>query len=64
MRKTLVSARDRIIKQQQLKLVKEGIAAINRIQEFFDYVDVQYDIDRLKAYMELDGDDLYLKGLY
>ena len=59
MRKTLVSARDRIIKQQQLKLVKEGIAAINRIQDFFDCVDVQYDIDRLKAYMELDGDDLY-----
>ena len=33
---------------------KEDIATINRIQEFFDYVDVQYDIDRLKAYMELD----------
>ena len=56
MRKTLTSARDRIIKQQQLKLVKEGIAAIDEIQESFDYVDVQYDIDRLKAYMELDGD--------
>lgn len=56
MRKTLISARDRITKQQQLKLVKEGIAAIDRIQESFDYVDVQYDIDRLKAYMELDGD--------
>jgi hypothetical protein len=56
MRKTLTSARDRIIKQQQLKLVKEGIAAIDRIQESFDYVDVQYDIDRLKAYMELDKD--------
>lgn len=56
MRKTLISARDRIIKQQQLKLVKEGIAAINEIQESFDYVDVQYDIDRLKAYIELDGD--------
>lgn len=55
MRKTLISARDRITKQQQLKLVKEGIAAIDRIQESFDYVDVQYDIDRLKAYMELDG---------
>ena len=55
MRKTLISARDRIIKQQKLKLVKEGIAAIDRIQESFDYVDVQYDIDRLKAYMELDG---------
>lgn len=55
MRETLISARDRIIKQQQLKLVKEGIAAIDRIQESFDYVDVQYDIDRLKAYMELDG---------
>lgn len=54
MRKTLISARDRITKQQQLKLVKEGIAAIDRIQESFDYVDVQYDIDRLKAYMELD----------
>ena len=59
MRETLVSARDRIIKQQQLKLVKEGIAAINRIQDSFDCVDVQYDIDRLKAYMELDGDDIY-----
>lgn len=56
MRKTLISARDRIIKQQKLKLVKEGIAAIDRIQESFDYVDVQYDIDRLKAYIELDGD--------
>lgn len=56
MRKLLISARDRIIKQQRLKLVKEGIAAIDRIQESFDYVDVQYDIDRLKAYMELDGD--------
>lgn len=56
MRKTLTSARDRIIKQQKLKLVKEGIAAIDRIQESFDYVDVQYDIDRLKAYMELDKD--------
>ena len=55
-RKTLTSARDRIIKQQRLKLVKEGIAAIDRIQESFDYVDVQYDIGRLKAYMELDGD--------
>lgn len=54
--KTLVSARDKIIKQQQLKLVKEGIAAIDRIQESFDYADVQYDIDRLKAYMELDGE--------
>ena len=54
MRKTLISARDRIIKQQQLKLVKEGIAAIDRIQESFDYVDVQYDIDRLKAYIEVD----------
>ena len=54
MRKTLISARDRIIKQQKLTLVKEGIAAIDRIQESFDYVDVQYDIDRLKAYMELD----------
>ena len=59
MRETLISARDRIIKQQQLKLVKEGIAAIDRIQESFDYVDVQYDIDRLKAYIELDGDDSY-----
>ena len=59
MRETLVSARDRIIKQQQLKLVKEGIAAINRIQDSFDYVDIQYDIDRLKAYIELDGDDPY-----
>ena len=56
MRTTLISARDRIIKQQQLKSVKEGIAAIDRIQESFDYVDVQYDIDRLKAYMELDED--------
>lgn len=56
MQKTLISPRDRIIKQQKLKLVKEGIAAINRIQESFDYVDVQYDIDRLKAYIELDGD--------
>lgn len=56
MRKPLISARDRIIKQQQLKLVKEGIAAIDRIQESSDYIDVQYDIDRLKAYMELDGD--------
>lgn len=56
MRKTLISARDRITKQQQLKLVKEGIAAIDRIQESFDYVDVQYDIDRLKAYIELDKD--------
>lgn len=55
MQKTLISARDRIIKQQKLKLVKEGIAAIDRIQESFDYVDVQYDIDRLKAYIELDG---------
>ena len=55
MRETLISARNRIIKQQQLKLVKEGIAAIDRIQESFDYVDVQYDIDRLKAYIELDG---------
>ena len=54
MQKTLISARDRIIKQQKLKLVKEGIAAIDRIQESFDYVDVQYDIDRLKAYIELD----------
>ena len=54
MRKTLISARDRIIKQQKLTLVKEGIAAIDRIQESFDYVAVQYDIDRLKAYMELD----------
>ena len=54
MRKTLISARDRIIKQQKLKLVKEGIAAIDEIQESFDYVDVQYDIDRLKAYIELD----------
>lgn len=56
MRKTLTSARDRIIKQQKLKLVKEGIAAIDEIQESFDYVDVQYDIDRLKAYIELDKD--------
>lgn len=56
MQKTLISARDRITKQQQLKLVKEGVAAIDRIQESFDYVDIQYDIDRLKAYMELDGD--------
>lgn len=56
MRKTLISARDRIIKQQQLKSVKEGIAAIDEIQKSFDYVDVQYDIDRLKAYIELDGD--------
>lgn len=54
MRKTLISARDRIIKQQKLKLVKEGIAAIDRIQESFDYIDVQHDIDRLKTYMELD----------
>ena len=38
---------------------KEDIAAINRIQDFFDCVDVQYYIDRLKAYIELDGDDLY-----
>lgn len=59
MRETLVSARDRIIKQQQLKVVKEGVAAINRIQDSFDCVDVQYDIDRLKAYMELDGGDPY-----
>ena len=59
MRKTLISARDRIIKQQKLTLIKEGIAAIDRIQESFDYVDVQYDIDRLKAYMKLDKDDLY-----
>ena len=59
MRETLISARNRIIKQQQLKLVKEGIAAIDRIQESFDYVDVQYDIDRLKAYMELNEDDPY-----
>lgn len=56
MRTTLISARDRIIKQKQLKTVKEGIAAIDRIQESFDYVDVQYDIDRLKAYMKLDED--------
>lgn len=56
MRTTLISARDRIIKQKQLKTVKEGIAAIDRIQESFDYVDVQYDIDRLKAYMKLDKD--------
>lgn len=56
MRKTLISARDRIIKQKQLKVVKEGIAAIDRIQASFDYVDVQYDIDRLKAYMKLDED--------
>ena len=56
MRKTLISARDRIVKQKQLKIVKEGIAAIDRIQESFDYVDVQYDIDRLKAYMKLDED--------
>lgn len=56
MRTTLISARDRIVKQKQLKTVKEGIAAIDRIQEFFDYVDVQYDIDRLKAYMKLDED--------
>ena len=38
---------------------KEDVAVINRIQDSFDCVDVQYDIDRLKAYMELDGDDLY-----
>lgn len=56
MRTTLISARDRIIKQKQLKVVKEGIAAIDRIQASFDYVDVQYDIDRLKAYMKLDED--------
>ena len=56
MRTTLISARDRIIKQKQLKVVKEGIAAIDRIQASFDYVDVQYDIDRLKAYMKLDKD--------
>lgn len=56
MRKTLISARDRIVKQKQLKVVKEGIAAIDRIQTSFDYVDVQYDIDRLKAYMKLDED--------
>lgn len=56
MRTTLISARDRIIKQKQLKTVKEGIAAIDRIQASFDYVDVQYDIDRLKAYMKLDED--------
>ena len=56
MRTTLISARDRIVKQKQLKTVKEGIAAIDRIQESFDYVDVQYDIDRLKAYMKLDED--------
>lgn len=56
MRKTLISARDRIIKQKQLKLVKEGIAAIDEMQKSFDYVDVQYDIDRLKAYIELDKD--------
>lgn len=56
MRETLISARDRIVKQKQLKTVKEGIAAIDRIQESFDYVDVQYDIDRLKAYMKLDED--------
>lgn len=56
MRKILISARDRIVKQKQLKTVKEGIAAIDRIQESFDYVDVQYDIDRLKAYMKLDED--------
>ena len=54
MRKTLIYARNRIIKQQQLKSVKEGIAAIDEIQKSFDYVDVQYDIDRLKAYIELD----------
>lgn len=59
MRETLISARDRIVKQKQLKVVKEGIAAINRIQDSFDCVDVQYDIDRLKAYMELDGGDPY-----
>lgn len=56
MRETLISARDRIVKQNQLKTVKEGIAAIDRIQASFDYVDVQYDIDRLKAYMKLDED--------
>ena len=38
---------------------KEAIAAINRMQDSFDCVDVQYYIDRLKAYIELDGDDPY-----
>ena len=38
---------------------KEDITVIDEIQDSFDCVDVQYDIDRLKAYIELDGDDLY-----
>lgn len=53
-REILQEAKYKIMKQIEMKDIAKGIAAATKLQESLDYVDVQFEVDKLEAYLKLE----------
>lgn len=56
-RDTLRKAEKRLQDQMKMATVKEGIDALRELQQSVDCVDIQFELDKLKAYENLSNDN-------